>query len=730
MDKLYDICKKTFNEEQFALLGKAVAFAKNVHKDQKRESGEPYYIHPEAVAIMLYNMGMDYATVIAGLLHDVVEDGKDVTVDQIKSMFGTEIGSMVDGVTKLTQSGEQNYVTKREQQAENLRKLFLAMANNVRVVIIKLADRLHNMRTLEYCDTAKRVRKAKETLEVYAPLAHRFGMGAIKGELEDLAFMHMTPEEYERMRTAIEPQQAERMQLLQNAMQAIRDNLEKINVKADINGRPKHLYSIYRKMVKQNRPLDEIYDLIAIRIIVDTVSDCYATLGVIHSIWRPMPGRFKDYIAMPKTNMYRSLHTTLFNDQGMPFEIQIRTFDMHRTAEYGIAAHWMYKEGRHAQDDLDDKMQWLRNALEYENDADSTRDFVDGVVKDFFSDYVFVLTPTGEILDMPTGSTPLDFAYRIHTNVGHHCQHAKVNGNMMRLDYKLKTNDVVEIITSANQPGPSRDWLNIVKTQQAKTKIRQWFKKANREENVQKGREMLEGAAKRLGQQFSTLTKPEFYGDLLKKLNMTSLDDIYNAVGYGGISSGHVIHRLMDRRHKELQEEELQKRLTQAEDGDVQAIARKETRPAAGSRGIIVRGEPNMMVRFAHCCSPVPGDEIIGYITRGRGVSIHRRDCPNARELLADEDRIIPVEWAGDAKSNYTASINITATNRPGVLIDVSQTALGANINIKTVNAKTERDGMVYVQLSFDISNTAQLSNVIKAFKKIKGVTEVFRTSN
>ncbi len=729
VDRLYDICKKTFTPEQLNLLQKAIDFAKGVHKDQRRESGELYYMHPEAVAIMLYEMGMDSATVIAGLLHDVVEDGKDVTVEKVSALFGDEIATMVDGVTKLTKSGEQDFITKQEQQAENLRKLFLAMANNVRVVIIKLADRLHNMRTLEYCDTGKRARKAKETLEVYAPLAHRFGMGAIKGELEDLSFMHLMPEEYEQLRAAIEPRQTERMELLKSAIDIIKSHLDGANIHAEINGRPKHIYSIYRKMTKQNRPLDEIYDLIAIRIIVETVNDCYATLGVIHSVWKPMPGRFKDYIAMPKTNMYRSLHTTLFGDHGLPFEVQIRTSEMHRTAEYGIAAHWMYKEGRGAQDDLDGKMAWLRQALELENDADSTRDFVDGVMKDFFSEYVFVLTPRGEILDLPTGSTPLDFAYRIHTNVGHRCQHAKVNGSMVRLDYKLKTNDVVEIVTSANQPGPSRDWLHIVKTQQAKSKIRQWFKKANREENVQKGREMLEGAAKRHGQQLSQLTKPEFYADLLKKLNMSSMDDVYNAIGYGGISTGQVLHRLMEKQRKQAQEEEMLQRMRAIEEGGG-LQQRPMERKSTSMHGVIVHGEPNMMVRFAHCCSPVPGDDIIGYITRGRGVSIHRKDCPNARDLVEEEGRIIPVEWAVDEKSSYTANINLTAGDRPGILMDVSQVLLSMNVNIKTINAKTDKNGMVYVQMSFDITNTSQLNNIIKNLRKIKAVTEVYRSGN
>ena len=728
MDQLYEKCSQTYTPEQLALLKKAIDFAKDVHKEQKRESGEPYYIHPEAVAIMLYEMGMDPATVIAGLLHDVIEDGKDVTVQTVADMFGKEIAAMADGVTKLTKTSSKTYETKQEQQAENLRKMFLAIANDVRVVIIKLTDRLHNMRTLEYCEPAKCARKAKETLDVYAPLAHRFGMGAIKWELEDLSFMYLMPDEYEKLTAAIEPQQTDRMELLQSAIATIREQLDKAGIEADINGRPKHFYSIYRKMVKQNRPLEEIYDLIAIRVIVHTVHDCYAALGIIHSIWKPVPGRFKDYIAMPKTNMYRSLHTTLFAQEGMPFEVQIRTFDMHRTAEFGVAAHWMYKEGRGAQDDLDSKLTWLRQALEYERDSDNTREFVENIMKDFFSEYVFVLTPRGEILDLPAGSTPLDYAYRIHTNVGHHCQHAKVNGSMVRLDYKLKTNDVVEIITSTNQPGPSRDWLNIVKTQQAKAKIRQWFKKANREENVQKGREMLEGAAKRHGQQISELVKPEYYKDILKRYNMATLEDIYNAIGFGGISTGQVLHKLMDQHRKEEKAAQMAERLKQLEGQGAAPAAPRAS--GSGSRGVIVRGEANMVVRFAHCCSPLPGDAIIGYITRGRGVSVHRADCPNIKDLLEEESRMIEVEWAGDVKSSYTANIHIAAGDRPGILMDVSQVMLNLGISMKSINAKTDRGGAVSVQLSFDVNNAAELNNVIKNLKKIRTVTEVYRVNN
>lgn len=718
MDKLIEACKGKFTQPEMELLQKAVDFASTVHAKQLRESGEPYYVHPEAVALMLLEMGMDSHTVIAGLLHDVVEDGEGVTVEGVTAMFGADIGGMVDGVTKLTKTGNRNITTKEDQQAENLRKMMLAIANDVRVVIIKLTDRLHNMRTLGYCCSEKRLRKAKETLEVYASLAHRFGMGAIKCELEDLSFQYIWPEEYEKLKAAIEPHQRERMQTLNTAIEAISEHLKAAGIQAQISGRPKHLYSIYKKLIRQNKQLDEIYDLIAVRVIVNTVSDCYAALGVIHSLWKPVPGRFKDYIAMPKTNMYRSLHTTLFSDGGMPFEVQIRTTEMHRTAEFGIAAHWMYKEGRANQSELDSKLAWLREALDLENYADSTREFAETLRKDFFGDYVYVLTPRGEIVDLLTGSTPLDFAYRIHTNVGNRAQHAKVNGAIVRLDYKLKNNDVVEIVTAPNAT-PSRDWLKIVKTQQAKAKIRQWFKKANREENIQRGREMLTEAAKRQGIQLSEVTKNEYFGDILKRFNMDDTDDVYAAIGYGGITTGQVLQKLVEQHKKEERRAALLERLEHKDE--------QKSERASQSRGIVVKGEPNMVVRFAHCCSPLPGDKIIGYVTRGRGVSIHRADCTNVGELLLDEGRIIDVEWAQDAKSSYMATIQLIANERPGVLMDVSQLLVNLNISIRAMTAKTDKNNIVTVQLSFDVANAEQLASIIKNMRKIRSVTEVFR---
>ena len=553
MEKLREICSKTFTPEEMQMLDRAIEFTKGVHAHQTRHSGEPYYTHPESVAIMLANMGMDSHTILAGLMHDVIEDGKDITYEKLASMFGQDIAGMVDGVTKLTKTGKNEMISREDIQAESFRKMFLAIANDIRVVIIKLNDRLHNMRTLQYCSEEKQIRKARETLDIYAPLAHRFGMGAMKCELEDLCMKYLWPEEYKKLEQAMIPYQEERMHTLNKAMEEIEKALKEAGIEATLSGRPKHFYSIYKKTVRQQKTIDEIYDLIAIRVIVNTVNDCYATLGIIHSLWKPMPGRFKDYIAMPKTNMYRSLHTTLFSNDGMgmPFEVQIRTPEMHKAAEYGIAAHWMYKEGRSNPDDLDSKLAWLREALSLEADSNTTREFIENIRKDFFGDYVYVLTPQGKIIDLVTGSTPIDFAYRIHSNVGNHVQHAKVNGALVRLDYKLKNNDVVEIITSPNA-APSYDWLKIAKTQQAKAKIRTWFKKANREENIQRGKDMLSEALKRQGAQLSDFTgKKEYFEDILKKFNMSDLDDVYASIGYGGITTGQVTNKLLEQAKKE-----------------------------------------------------------------------------------------------------------------------------------------------------------------------------------
>ena len=728
MEKLREICSKTFTPEEMQMLDRAIEFTKQVHAHQTRHSGEPYYTHPESVAIMLANMGMDSHTILAGLMHDVIEDGKDITYEKLASMFGQDIAGMVDGVTKLTKTGKNEMISREDIQAESFRKMFLAIANDIRVVIIKLNDRLHNMRTLQYCSEEKQIRKARETLDIYAPLAHRFGMGAMKCELEDLCMKYLWPEEYKKLEQAMIPYQEERMHTLNKAMEEIEKALKEAGIEATLSGRPKHFYSIYKKTVRQQKTIDEIYDLIAIRVIVNTINDCYATLGIIHSLWKPMPGRFKDYIAMPKTNMYRSLHTTLFSNDGMgmPFEVQIRTPEMHKAAEYGIAAHWMYKEGRSNPDDLDSKLAWLREALSLEADSNTTREFIENIRKDFFGDYVYVLTPQGKIIDLVTGSTPIDFAYRIHSNVGNHVQHAKVNGALVRLDYKLKNNDVVEIITSPNA-APSYDWLKIAKTQQAKAKIRTWFKKANREENIQRGKDMLSEALKRQGAQLSEFTgKKEYFEDILKKFNMSDLDDVYASIGYGGITTGQVTNKLLEQAKKEAKAAAAAERLERLEE---EQQSRPENR--GNGKGVIVEGDTGMVVRFARCCTPLPGDDIIGYVTRGRGVSIHRKDCPNIGDLLMDPERVVRAEWANNAKSSYTATIQVVADERTGLLMDVSQVLAGMNISITAMTAKVDKanQSIIQIQLSFDVSSTEQLNNIIKSMRKVRSVKEVYRVN-
>lgn len=728
MEKLREICSKTFTPEEMQMLDRAIEFTKQVHAHQTRHSGEPYYTHPESVAIMLANMGMDSHTILAGLMHDVIEDGKDITYEKLASMFGQDIAGMVDGVTKLTKTGKNEMISREDIQAESFRKMFLAIANDIRVVIIKLNDRLHNMRTLQYCSEEKQIRKARETLDIYAPLAHRFGMGAMKCELEDLCMKYLWPEEYKKLEQAMIPYQEERMRTLNKAMEEIEKALKEAGIEATLSGRPKHFYSIYKKTVRQQKTIDEIYDLIAIRVIVNTINDCYATLGIIHSLWKPMPGRFKDYIAMPKTNMYRSLHTTLFSNDGMgmPFEVQIRTPEMHKAAEYGIAAHWMYKEGRSNPDDLDSKLAWLREALSLEADSNTTREFIENIRKDFFGDYVYVLTPQGKIIDLVTGSTPIDFAYRIHSNVGNHVQHAKVNGALVRLDYKLKNNDVVEIITSPNA-APSYDWLKIAKTQQAKAKIRTWFKKANREENIQRGKDMLSEALKRQGAQLSDFTgKKEYFEDILKKFNMSNLDDVYASIGYGGITTGQVTNKLLEQAKKEAKAAAAAERLERLEE---EQQSRPENR--GNGKGVIVEGDTGMVVRFARCCTPLPGDDIIGYVTRGRGVSIHRKDCPNIGDLLMDPERVVRAEWANNAKSSYTATIQVVADERTGLLMDVSQVLAGMNISITAMTAKVDKanQNIIQIQLSFDVSSTEQLNNIIKSMRKVRSVKEVYRVN-
>ncbi|MDO4549004.1 MAG: bifunctional (p)ppGpp synthetase/guanosine-3',5'-bis(diphosphate) 3'-pyrophosphohydrolase, partial [Clostridia bacterium] len=652
--------------EDLTLIEKAYAFASNAHAGQKRKSGKPYFTHPYRVADILVDMMMDAPTIAAGLLHDCVEDCPSIDLPLIESEFGSEVAQLVDGVTKLTRLD----LSKAEQQAESLRKMFLSMAKDIRVVIIKLADRLHNMRTLKFQKPDRQIAISRETLDVYAPLAHRLGMSTIKWELEDLSFRYIDPDGYYDLVNKIGMKREEREKSIENVVAILKEKLAEQNIKAYIDGRPKHLYSIYRKMRNQRKTFDQIFDLIAVRIIVDTIPDCYASLGVVHMLWTQVPNRFKDYISMPKANMYQSIHTTVVGLGGMSFEVQIRTWDMHRTAEYGIAAHWRYKEGR-AADQLDSKLYWLRQILDWQNEMRDPDEFMDALKVDLFADEVFVFTPCGDVKTLAKGATPLDFAYNIHTEIGHKCVGAKINGRIMPLDTKLETGDFVEILTSPTSHGPSRDWLNIAFTSEARTKIRSWFKHTLKDENILKGRDMLERESKRLGYQWPQLNRNEFLEPILRRYTLSSLDDLYANVGFGGLSTGQVLNRLIEQYKKTVKVEVAEVRpQTQEEASKAKEHA---MRSHHASNGVIVEGEPGMLVRFAKCCTPLPGDEIIGYITRGRGVSVHRADCINRKDFDNQPERLIHVAWEdGGESAAYNADIQIVANDRIGLLADIS----------------------------------------------------------
>lgn len=723
MEKLLERFSARFNRDELLLIKKAIEFERKAHAEQKRESGEPYSQHPEAVAEYLFDMGMDSSTVIAGLLHDTIEDCEGITFDVIKEQFSSDIAVMVNGVTKLTQSSNSHSITREDRQAENLRKMFMAIAKDVRIVIIKLADRLHNMRTLEYCDPIKRQRKAKETLDVYAPLAHRFGMGMITAELEDIAFEYLHPDECSQLKAQIAPIKLQLKSVMEEARAAITKTLAENNIKMELSGRPKHLYSIYKKVVRQNVTIDRIYDLIALRVIVDSKADCYTVLGLIHGIWRPFPGRLKDYIAMPKTNQYQSLHTTVFSQSGLPFEIQIRTWEMHKAAEYGIAAHWMYKESQSAIKPVnpEETLAWLKNALEYESFSDSTREFIDNVRRDFLSEFVFVLTPQGEIIDLLTGSTPIDFAYRIHTNVGNHAKQAKVNGSIVRLDYKLKNNDVVEIITSPSA-APSRDWLKFVKTQQAKGKIKTWFKRENRDENIVRGNELLDAAAKRNGCTLNELLTHDYIADVLRRFNMQTMDDVAAAVGYGGITTSQVLQKALEQIRHERRQRELEHKLNTI-DGS------HERAEYTIDHGVKVLGSSNMTIRLAQCCKPLPGDGILGYVTRGRGVSVHRLDCKNAPHLLSEPERIIPVEWAENPSTmRFPSTMRIIAKNREGLLMEIASLFASQNVDLTELNSSLDdKKQNMHATMTFTVAASTSIDYIKKSLLNIPGVYEVYR---
>ncbi len=696
---------------------KAFHFAEAAHEGQFRNSGEKFIVHPYNVAIILTELNMDTTTIVAGLLHDVIED-TNITYDDVVLEFGEEVADLVEGVTKLK---KLQYKTKQENQAENLRKMVLAMAKDIRVIIIKLADRLHNMRTLEYMSEEKKKEKALETLEIYAPLAHRLGISKIKWELEDLSLRYLDPEGYYDLVDKVSKRRKEREAYIQRIIKDLDEKLEEMNIPRDISGRPKNFYSIYKKMVYQNKSFEQIFDLTAIRVIVDNVKDCYGVLGIVHTMWKPIPGRFKDYIAMPKPNMYQSLHTTVIGPEGEIFEVQIRTWDMHRTAEYGIAAHWKYKEGTIKTDNFDEKLTWLRQLLEWQKDLKDPTEFMETLKIDFFTDEVFVFTPKGDVINLPNGSTPIDFAYRVHTAVGNSCVGAKVDGRIVPLDYKLKNGNIVEILTSSSSTGPSRDWLKIVKSSQAKNKIRQWFKREERDLNINRGKEMLEKEVKRQGYKLTEILKEDWLKNIANKLSLNTSDDLYAALGYGNITLSQVVPRL----------KELHKDYYNIEDDNINIEQKIKEQPAPKknkrvTQGISIKGVDNIKVRFAKCCNPVPGDDIVGYITRGRGVSIHRKDCPNISDLVGQE-RFIDVEWDTNEKAEYPVEIQIKATDRSGLLTDITQGITDSNISLLSLNARTNKEKLVLINMTLEIKNTEQLRDLMKRIKKLKGVIDVYR---
>lgn len=698
---------------------KAYNFAEASHRGQLRNSGEAYFVHPFNVAMILADLNMDEATIAAGLLHDVLED-TNVTYETLVGKFGEEIANLVDGVTKLK---KLKYKTKQENQAENLRKMVLAMAKDIRVIIIKLADRLHNMRTLEYMSEEKKKEKALETLEIYAPLAHRLGISRIKWELEDLALRYLDPEGYYDLVEKVSKRRKEREAYIQRIIKQIDEKLEEMNITRDISGRPKSFYSIYKKMVYQNKSFEQIFDLTAIRIIVDTIKDCYGVLGIVHTMWKPIPGRFKDYIAMPKPNMYQSLHTTVIGPEGEIFEVQIRTWEMHRTAEYGIAAHWKYKEGSVKTDNFDEKLAWLRQLLEWQKELKDPREFMETLKIDLFADEVFVFTPKGDVINLPNGSTPIDFAYRVHTAVGHNCVGAKVDGRIVPLDYKLKNGNIVEILTSSNSSGPSIDWLKIVKSNQAKNKIRQWFKREQRGANILKGKELLEKEIKRQGLKVGEVLKEEWIKKVANKLSLNTPDDLYAGLGYGSITISQVMSRLREyyNEHYGIRIDEANEEAKISE--QISARGRKRF-----TQGVSIKGVENIKVKFSKCCNPVPGDDIIGYITRGRGVSIHRKDCPNLSSLEGKE-RFIEVFWNTDEKAEYPAEIQIKGTDRPGLLTEITSKITEAQLSLLALNARTNKEKLVIINMTLEIKDIDQLRELMKKIKKLKGVIDVYRVT-
>lgn len=698
---------KTYNPNvDEAEIRSAYELAKVNHQGQKRNSGEDYIIHPLHVAMILADMNMDSATIIAGLLHDTIED-TSVTYEDIEKKFGKEIAELVDGVTKLK---KLNYKSKAEKQAENIRKMVLAMAKDIRVIIVKLADRLHNMRTLEYMTESKKIEKATETLEIYAPIADRLGMSRVKWELEDLSLRYLDPDEYYKLVDMVNKRRKEREELINSIIDTLKVNLERVGIKCEINGRPKNFYSIYKKMKVKGKVFDEIYDLSAVRILTNDIKDCYGALGVVHTLWKPIPGRFKDYIAMPKPNNYQSLHTTVIDNNGETFEVQIRTYQMHQTAEYGIAAHWKYKTGQTKTTSFDENLTWLRQLMEWQKDLNDPNDFMDTLKVDFFADEVFVFSPKGDVINLPEGSTPIDFAYRIHTQVGNTCVGAKVNGRIVPLSYKLSSGNIVDIITNSNS-GPSLDWLNIVKSNQAKKKISQYFKIKDRDKNIEKGKEILEKEAKRLNYNVNEFLKDEWIDEVRAKLNVSTIDDLYAALGFGTVKLSQVTAKLID----------IYNRFNKKPIKNIVKSKRKVQKS-----GIDVKGVDGVKVRIAKCCTPVPGDDIIGYITIGRGISVHRADCPNVNNNV-EESRIVQVSWQKDEANSYEAAIEVRALDKPNVIGDVANRINEAKLNMTSLNARSTRDGDAIVDVILEITNIDELEGIIEKLKRVKNVFDVYR---
>ena len=731
-DELIASVKKYHPSTDISMIEKAYKIAYEAHEGQKRKSGEPYIIHPLCVAIILADLELDKETIVAGLLHDVVEDTV-MTTEEITKEFGAEVALLVDGVTKL---GQLSYsADKVEVQAENLRKMFLAMAKDIRVILIKLADRLHNMRTLKYMKPEKQKEKARETMDIYAPLAQRLGISKIKVELDDLSLKYLEPEVYYDLVEKIALRKTERQKFVDGIVAEVRAHIEKAGIKADFDGRVKHFFSIYKKMVNQDKTLDQIYDLFAVRIIVDTVKDCYAALGVIHEMYKPIPGRFKDYIAMPKPNMYQSLHTTLIGPGGRPFEIQIRTFEMHRTAEYGIAAHWKYKEASNnggtvnVSKQEEEKLSWLRQILEWQKDMSDGKEFMSLLKSDLdlFAESVYCFTPAGDVKNLPNGSTPIDFAYSIHSAVGNKMIGARANGKLVNIDYVIQNGDRIEIITSQNSKGPSRDWLKIVKSAQAKNKINQWFRNELKEDNITRGKELMAAYCKSRSITLSDLMKPSYMESVMRKYGFRDWDSALAAIGHGGLKEGQVVNKLLDEYNKQHQKEITDEHIMEAAEG------KEKMRIAKSGNGIVVKGIHDVAVRFSKCCSPVPGDEIVGFVTRGRGISVHRTDCVNVMNLSeTDRARLIEAEWQKseqDKNERYTVEIKIFGYNRTGLLVDISKIFTERKIDLSSLNCRVNKQGVATILLTFDVQGKEELASLTAKIRQIESVIDIQRTS-